>query len=229
MTRYIEIIKSHFGVDSPDARMQRPEYLGGNRIPISIHQITNQSQGESDFLGDLGAMSLTTDKHNDFTKSFTEHGFIIGLCVARYDHSYPQGLERMWSRKNRFDYYWPVFANLGEQAVLKKEICLKADSSDNAAFGYQERWAEYRYKPNRVAGEMRPGISNTLDSWHFADNYSSVPSLSDDWIREDKTNVDRTLAVTSLVSNQLFADIYVKNYTTRPMPLYSIPGLIDHH
>lgn len=227
-TRYIEIIKSHFNVDSPDARMQRPEYLGGNRIPISIHQITNQSQGESDFLGDLGAMSLTTDKHSDFVKSFTEHGFVIGLCVARYDHSYPQGLERMWTRKGRFDYYWPVFANLGEQAVMKSEIYLDPEHLDDV-FGYQERWAEYRYKPNRVAGEMRPGISNTLDSWHFADYYESQPSLSDSWIREDKTNVDRTLAVTSSVSNQLFADIYIKNYTTRPMPLYSIPGLIDHH
>ena len=227
-TRYIEIIKSHFNVDSPDARMQRPEYLGGNRIPISIHQITNQSQGESDFLGDLGAMSLTTDKHNDFVKSFTEHGFVIGLCVARYDHSYPQGLERMWTRKTRFEYYWPVFANLGEQAVMKTELFLD-ESTLGQVFGYQERWAEYRYKPNRVAGEMRPGISNTLDSWHFADYYESAPSLSDEWIREDKTNVDRTLAVTSVVSNQLFADIYIKNYTTRPMPLYSIPGLIDHH
>lgn len=227
-TRYIEIIKSHFNVDSPDARMQRPEYLGGNRIPISIHQITNQSQGESDFLGDLGAMSLTTDKHSDFVKSFTEHGFVIGLCVARYDHSYPQGLERMWTRKGRFDYYWPVFANLGEQAVMKSEIYLDPNHLDDV-FGYQERWAEYRYKPNRVAGEMRPAISGTLDSWHFADYYTQQPSLSDSWIREDKTNVDRTLAVTSAVSNQLFADIYIKNYTTRPMPLYSIPGLIDHH
>lgn len=227
-TRYIELIRSHFGVDSPDARMQRPEYLGGNRIPISIHQIANQSQGENEFLGDLGAMSLTTDKHSDFTKSFTEHGFVIGLCVARYDHSYPQGLERMWSRKGRFDYYWPVFAHLGEQAVLKKEIMLTGADTDNNAFGYQERWAEYRYKPNRVAGEMRPGIPDTLDSWHFADYYETQPSLSADWINEDKTNVDRVLAVSSEVSNQLFADIYVKNYTTRPMPMYSIPGLIDH-
>lgn len=228
-TRYIEIIRSHFGVDSPDARMQRPEYLGGNRIPISIHQITNQSQGENEFLGDLGAMSLTTDKHSDFVKSFTEHGFVIGICVARYDHSYPQGLERFWSRKTRFDYYWPVFANLGEQAILKKELYLTGKESDNDVFGYQERWAEYRYKPNRVAGEMRPGIDNTLDSWHFADYYGSVPYLSDAWIREDKTNVDRTLAVTSKVANQLFCDIYIQNETTRPMPLYSIPGLVDHH
>lgn len=228
-TRYIEIIRSHFGVDSPDARMQRPEYLGGNRIPISIHQVTNQSQGENEFLGDLGAMSLTTDKHSDFVKSFTEHGFVIGICVARYDHSYPQGLERFWSRKTRFDYYWPVFANLGEQAILKKELYLSGTDTDDDVFGYQERWAEYRYKPNRVAGEMRPGINNTLDSWHFADYYNSVPFLSDDWIREDKTNVDRTLAVTSRLANQLFCDIYIQNETTRPMPLYSIPGLVDHH
>lgn len=228
-TRYIEIIKSHFGVLSQDQRIMRPEYLGGNRIPISIHQITNQSQGESDFLGDLGAMSLTTDKHSDFVRSFSTHGWIIGICVARYDHSYPQGLNRMWSRKNRFDFYWPVFANLGEQAVLKKEICLAADSTDDKAFGYQERWAEYRYAPNRVAAEMRPGVSGTLASWHFADYYESVPALSSSWIAEDKTNVDRTLAVTSETSNQMFADIYVKNYTTRPMPLYSIPGLVDHH
>lgn len=228
-TRYIEIIKSHFGVSSPDARMQRPEYLGGNRIPITIHQITNQTQGEKEFLGDLGAMSLTTDKNHDFVHSFTEHGFILGLCCARYDHTYAQGLERMWSRKSRFDYYWPVFANLGEQAILKKEIYLSGTETDEDVFGFQERWAEYRYKPNRVAGEMRPGIDNTLDSWHFADYYSEAPTLSDGWIREDKTNVDRTLAVTSQLANQLFADIYVKNESTRPMPVYSIPGLVDHH
>lgn len=228
-TRYIELIKSHFGVSSPDARMQRPEYLGGNRIPITIHQITNQTQGEKEFLGDLGAMSLTTDKNHDFVHSFTEHGFILGLCCARYDHTYAQGLERMWSRKSRFDYYWPVFANLGEQAILKKEIYLSGADTDNDVFGFQERWAEYRYKPNRVSGEMRPGIDNTLDSWHFADFYSEAPTLSDSWIREDKTNVDRTLAVTSQLANQLFADIYIKNESTRPMPVYSIPGLVDHH
>lgn len=227
-TRYQELLRSHFGVTNPDARLQRPEYLGGNRIGISIHQVTNQSQGEEDFLGDVGAMSLTTDKHNDFVKSFTEHGFLFGLCVARYDHSYPQGLEKMWSRKSRFDYYWPVFANLGEGPVYKKEICATGTSTDDEVFGYQERWAEYRYKPNRVAGEMRPGIANTLDSWHLSDYYTEVPTLSDGWIKEDKTTVDRVLAVTSSVSNQLLADIYVKNFTTRPMPLYSIPGLVDH-
>ena len=144
-TRYIELIKSHFSVESPDARMQRPEYLGGNRIPISIHQITNQSQGENDFLGDLGAMSLTTDKHNDFVKSFTEHGVLLGLMCARYDHSYPQGLNRMWSKKSRFDFYWPVFANLGEQATLRKEIYL-----ENPSASEPEQQNKYYYLPSAL-------------------------------------------------------------------------------
>lgn len=228
-TRYQELLFSHFGVTNPDARLQRPEYLGGNRIGISIHQIANQSQGEQAFLGDLGAMSLTTDKHHDFVKSFTENGLLLGICVARYDHSYPQGLEKFWSRKNRFDYYWPVFANLGEEAVKKKELYAQGTPEDEETFGYQERWYDYRYKPDRVAAYMRPGVSGTLDSWHLADYYNQAPTLSDEWIREDKTNIDRVIAVTSSVTHQFFADIYVKNYTTRPMPLYSIPGLIDHH
>lgn len=229
-SRYIEILHGLFNVNSPDQRLQRPEYLGGNRIPISIHQITNQSQGENDFLGDLGAMSLTTDKHSDFVKSFVEHGFVIGLCVARYDHSYPQGMERFWFRRDRFDFYFPQFANLSEQPLYVHEIY--ADNSNSASadvFGFQECWADYRYKPNRVMAEMRPGVTNTLASWHFADYYESRPYLSDSWIVEDKTNVDRTLAVTSVAANQIFADIYIKNYSTRPMPLYSIPGLADHH
>lgn len=227
-TRYTEIIRSHFSVTSPDSRLQRPEYLGGNRVPISIHQITNQSQGENDFLGDLGAMSLTTDRNEDFTYSATEHGYIIGVCCARYDHSYPQGLNRMWSRKTRFDFYWPEFAHLSEQPILNKEIYAQGTSADDEVFGYQEAWADYRYAPNRVASEMRPGISNSLASWHFSDYYTSQPYLSDDWIKEDKTNVDRTLAVTSSLANQIFCDIYVKNIATRPMPVRSIPGLADH-
>lgn len=227
-TRYTEIIKGHFNVTSPDSRLQRPEYLGGNRVPITIHQITNQSQGEQDFLGDLGAMSLTTDKHFDFQQSFTEHGCIIGVMCARYDHSYPQGLERAWSRKTRFDFYWPEFAHLSEQAVLNKEIFTQGTSEDEEVFGYQEAWADMRYKPNRVAGEMRPGIPNTLASWHLADHYASLPHLSADWIREDSTQVDRVLAVTSEIADQIFCDVYVKNMTTRPMPIRSIPGLADH-
>lgn len=238
-SRYIEILKSHFGVTSPDARLQRPEYLGGNRVPININQVVQQSataSGET-AQGTVTGMSVTTDTHSDFTKSFTEHGFVIGVMVARYDHTYQQGLERFWSRKDRFDYYWPVFANIGEQAVKNKEIFAQGPSVkdsagaviDDQVFGYQEAWADYRYKPSRVTGEMRSQYAQSLDVWHLADDYSALPMLSDSWIREDKTNVDRVLAVTSSVSNQLFADIYIKNRTTRPMPMYSIPGLIDHH
>lgn len=228
-TRYTEILKSHFGVTSPDARLQRPEYLGGNRIPININQILQTSETATTPQGNVAGQSLTSDSHGDFIRSFTEHGFVIGLCVARYDHTYQQGIQRMWSRKTRFDYYWPVLANIGEQAVLNKEIYAKGTNADSEVFGYQEAWADYRYKPSIVTGEMRSGHDNTLDSWHFADYYASQPYLSADWIKEDPTNVDRTLAVTSSVSNQLFADFYIENETTRPMPMYSIPGLIDHH
>lgn len=230
-TRYIEILKSHFGVTSPDARLQRPEYLGGNRIPININQVVQSSAtaAEGTPLGDTAAFSLTTDTHGDFIKSFVEHGFIIGVMVARYDHTYQQGLERFWSRKDRFDYYWPVFANIGEQAVLNKEIYAQGNEKDDEVFGYQEAWADYRYKPSRVTGEMRSSAPTSLDVWHLADEYTQLPTLSDSWIREDKSNVDRVLAVTSSVSNQMFADIYVQCEATRPMPVYSIPGLIDHH
>lgn len=230
-TRYIEVLKSHFGVTSPDARLQRPEYLGGNRIPININQIVQQSATTdgSTPQGNPTGLSLTSDVHYDFTKSFVEHGFIIGLCVARYDHTYQQGLERFWSRKSRFDYYWPVFANIGEQAVLNKEIYAQGNSKDDEVFGYQEAWADYRYKPSRTTGEMRSQAPQSLDVWHLGDDYDALPSLSDSWIREDKTNVDRTLAVTSKVSNQIFMDCYIQNRTVRPMPMYSVPGLIDHH
>ena len=183
-TRYIEILKSHFGVTSPDARLQRPEYLGGNRI---------------------------------------------GVMVARYRHTYQQGLERFWSRKDRFDYYFPVFANIGEQAIKNKEIYAQGTEKDDEVFGYQEAWADYRYRPNRVTGEMRSSAPQSLDVWHLGDDYESLPSLSDSWIREDSKTVNRVLAVSDNVSAQLFCDIYVRNLCTRPMPLYSIPGLIDHH
>lgn len=230
-TRYIEILKSHFGVTSPDARLQRPEYLGGNRIPITINQVVQNSgtmSGETP-QGTTTAYSLTTDVHQEFTKSFVEHGFIIGVMVARYDHTYQQGLERFWSRRDRFDFYWPVFANIGEQAILNKEIYVIGQDSDNEVFGYQEAWADYRYKPSRVSGEMRSNAKTSLDSWHLADDYDALPTLSDSWIREEPNNVNRVLAVTSEVSNQLFCDLYIQNRTTRPMPVYSIPGLIDHH
>lgn len=237
-SRYIEMIKSFFNVTSPDARLQRPEYLGGNRIPININQVIQQSATDATSpLGNTAAMSLTTDHHSDFTHSFTEHGTILGLMVARYDHTYQQGLNRMWSRKTRFDYYFPVFAHLGEQAIRNKEIFLQSDSvigdtgepENDEVFGYQEAWYEYRYRPSVCTSEMRSNDALSLDSWHLADDYSTLPALSDAWLREDKSNVDRVLAVTSGVSRQLFCDIYFDESVTRPMPLYSVPGLIDHY
>lgn len=231
-SRYTEVVRSFFGVTSPDARLQRPEYLGGNRVPINVNQVIQQSgtgTASETPQGTVVGMSLTTDSHSDFTKSFTEHGFIIGVMCARYDHTYQQGLERMWSRKDKFDYYWPVFANIGEQGIKNKEIFAQGNAKDDEIFGYQEAWADYRYKPNRVTGEMRSAYKQSLDVWHLADDYAQLPSLSSEWIVEDKKNIDRVLAVTSELSNQFFADIYVKNYCTRPMPMYSIPGLIDHH
>lgn len=229
-TRYIEILKSHFGVTSPDARLQRPEYLGGNRIPININQVVQNSETtDTSPQGNTAAYSLTSDSHNDFRKSFVEHGFVIGLMVARYDHTYQQGLERFWSRRSRFDYYWPVFANIGEQAVKNKEIYAQGTDVDDEVFGYQEAWGDYRYKPSRVCGEMRSSYAQSLDVWHLADYYEKLPSLSDSWIREDSATVDRVLAVSSRVSAQLFADIFIQNRSTRPMPVYSVPGFIDHH
>lgn len=237
-TRYIEQIRSHFGVISPDARMQRPEYLGGNRIPIVVSQVVQNSASDATSpQGNVAGYSVTADRHNDFVKSFTEHGFIIGVMCARYDHVYQQGLERMWSRKDRLDYYWPVLANIGEQGIRNSEIYAQgrdvtdADGNivDDQIFAYQEAWFDYRFKPNRVSAMMRSQYSESLDSWHLADDYDSLPYLSDSWIREDKSNIDRVIAVTSQLSHQFFGDIYVQDRVIQPMPLYSIPGLIDHH
>lgn len=229
-SRYIESIKAMFNVTNPDYRLQRPEYLGGNRIPITINQVVQQSaSSESSPQGTTTGQSLTTDVHSDFTKSFTEHGYIIGVMVARYNHTYQQGLSKMWTRKAALDFYFPVFANIGEQPILNQEIYAQGQEVDEEVFGYQEAWAEYRYRPSICTGEMRSTYPQSLDVWHLGDHYESLPMLSPGWIQEDKTNIDRCLAVNSSVSNQFFADIYVKNKTTRPMPLYSIPGLIDHH
>lgn len=224
-TRYIETIKSHFGITSPDARLQRSEYLGGNRFPIQVNQVSNQAQTEQDFLGDLGAYSVTTDVHSDFTKSFVEHGILLGLMVVRHDHTYCQGIEKLWTRKDRYSYYWPVLANIGEQPIDKSEIFGPASGT----FGYQEAWADYRFKPNRVSGFMRPYVPQGLFSWTLADDYETAPSLSDEWLREGVSSVDRVLAVTSKASHQFWADFYFNFKHTRPMPVYSVPGLIDHH
>lgn len=225
-TRYREILQAHFSVTSPDASLQIPEYLGGNRISLNVNSVSNTAQSEQDFLGDLGANSVTSDVHGDVVKSFTEHGYLICVGCVRYNHSYTQGMERFWSRKQFTDFYLPVFANLSEQPVYSDEIYYVGNDD---VFGFQECWADYRYKPDRCSALMRPNVSNTLASWHLADNYASVPTLSDSWIREDKSIVDRVLAVSSQNSDQVFCDIYFKSIYTRPMPMYSIPGLIDHN
>lgn len=234
-SRYTELLLGLFGVRSPDARLQRPEYLGGNRVPVNVSEVTNTAQAEQDFLGDLGAKSTTSDVNHDFVKSFTEHGYIIGLMCIRYDHSYHQGFQRFWMRKKFEDFYNPKFAHLGEVPVWQAEIYTNGSNLKPASgetqppiFGYQEIWADYRYRPNMVTGEMRPGVTNSLATWNLADQYSTAPTLSDGWIRESVDNVDRVLAVTSSVANQFWCDIYVRNKCTRPMPMYSIPGLIDH-
>ena len=228
-SRYIEILYSFFGVTSPDSRLQRPEYLGGNRMLVNVNQVVQNSESATTPQGTTTAYSLTVDTHADFTHSFVEHGYLIGVLCFRYDHTYQQGIERFWSRKSKFDFYWPTFANIGEQPVYNREIYLQGNQSDDGVFGYQEAWADYRYKPNRVCGEMRSSAANSLDVWHLGDDYSSLPRLSADWIKEDPNNINRVLAVTSEVANQFFGDIYIENISTRPMPLFSIPGLIDHH
>lgn len=229
-TRYTEILRSHFGVISPDARLQRPEYLGGSRVPINMDQVIQTSSTDANSpQGNTAAYSMTSHTEHTFTKSFTEHGLLIGLACIRTDHTYQQGIERFWSRKKRFDFYWPTLANIGEQAILNKEIYAQGTSADDEAFGYQEPWAEYRYKPSRVSGAFRSNYAQTLDAWHYADYYDSQPYLSSGWINEVSDNIDRTIAVSEELEDQFIADFFFKNTMVRPMPLYSIPGLIDHH
>lgn len=238
-SRYSEVLKAQFHVDAQDYRLQNPEYLGGSHVSINVSQVVQNSATGTDSTpqGNTAAYSLTTDSHHDFVKSFVEHGFVIGVCVVRYEHSYQQGIERFWSRKKVTDYYLPVFANLGEQAILNKEIYAQGSKAvdgsgnpyDEQVFGYVPRWNEYRYKPNRITGEMRSSYKTSLDVWHLGDDYSQRPVLSDEWLREDKDTVDRVIAVSNRLNNQLFGDFYIENTTTRAMPLHSIPGLIDHH
>lgn len=229
-TRYTEIIKSHFGVSSPDGRLQRSEYLGGKRVPINVTQVVQTSSTDSvSPQGNTAAFSLTGDVSDSFTKSFTEHGYLFCFVCVRNENTYQQGIERMWNRKRRFDYYWPALANISEQAILNKEIYAQGTSEDDEVFGYQEAWAEYRYKPSRVSGAFRSNYDGTLDSWHYADYYDSLPVLSDTFIRGSQSNVDRTLAVQSSVEDQFIADFYFSIKSVRPMPVYSVPGLIDHN
>ena len=225
-SRYREQVRAIFGVSISDKTVQVPEYLGGGRYHVNINQIvqTSGQQTANDTpIGETGAMSVTPINESSFTKSFEEHGFIIGVLCVRHDHSYQQGLERFWSRSDRLDYYYPQFANIGEQPVKKKEIMLTGTSTDEETFGYQEAWADYRMKPNRVSGKMRSNADGTLDFWHYADEYNTVPTLSQEWMNEGKTEIARTLIVQN--EPQFFGAIRVMNKTTRCMPLYSVPGL----
>ena len=225
-SRYREQVRALFGVSISDKTVQVPEYLGGGRYHVNINQIvqTSGQQTENDTpIGETGAMSVTPINESSFTKSFEEHGFIIGVMCVRHNRSYQQGLERFWSREDRLDYYFPQFANLGEQPVKKKEIMLTGTGTDEETFGYQEAWADYRMKPNRVSGKMRSNAEGTLDFWHYADNYKEVPTLSQEWMNEGKTEIARTLIVQD--EPQFFGAIRVMNKTTRCMPLYSVPGL----
>lgn len=227
-TRYREVLREHFGVTSPDSRMQIPEYLGGYRLPINVSQVIQTSATDSTSpQGNTAALSVTTMNKGMFTKSFTEHGFVMGLAVVRTDQTYQQGIERMWSRKGRYDYYWPVLANIGEQAILNKEIYAQGSAKDEEAFGYQEAWADYRYKPSKVTGLFRSNAQQSLDAWHYAQDYDKLPTLSTVWMEQGGAEMKRTLARSD--QPDFIADFYFMNRTTRCMPVYSIPGLIDHH
>ena len=231
-TRYWEILNAHFGVQAPDASLQRPELLGHFRQDINIDQVIqttgiNQSTPASNSLGQTAAISVTGKKGSLVTKSFTEHGYIMILAVARHDQTYGQGVSRDWSRKRRTDYYFPVFANLGAQVVKNKEIFVQGNGStaDEQEFGFQEAWAEYRYKPSIVSGTLRPNITG-LGYWTLANNFASLPTLSQSFIEQDRSNLSRAIGS---FNQDFICDFYFKDIAVRPMPLYSVPGLIDHH
>jgi hypothetical protein len=230
-TRYTEILRSHFGVISPDSRLQRPEYLGGSESPVIINPVVQNSAtgstGAETPQGNLAAYGLassTSAKHG-FTKSFVEHGLIIGLLNVRADLTYQQGIPRMFSRRTRFDFYWPVLAHLGEQAILNKEIYAQGTSKDDEVFGYQERYAEYRYFPSMITGKLRSTYAQSLDVWHLSQKFDNLPTLSAQFI-EDHPPVDRILAVQD--EPQFIVDSYIDMKCARPMPVYGVPGLVDH-
>lgn len=229
-TRYTEIVRAHFGVVSPDARLQRPEYLGGGSTPVNINPIAQTSATDSGTpLGELGAMGTALAKNHGFTQSFTEHGYVIGLVSVRADLTYQQGLRRMWSRSTRYDFYWPAFAMLGEQTILNKEIYTQGiPATDNAVFGYQERWAEYRYDPSQISGLFKSTSTGTIDPWHLAQRFNTLPALGSTFI-QDTPPVERIVAVGPEANGQQFLfDSFFDLKAARPLPMYSVPGLIDH-
>ncbi len=225
-TRYTEILRAHFGVVSPDARLQRPEYLGGTSGRININPVAQTSASDATTpQGNLAAFGVYADSKHAFTKSFVEHCVILGLVNVRADLTYQQGLNRMFSRQTRFDFYWPALAHLGEQAVLNKEIFAQGNTTDDEVFGYQERWAEYRYKPSLITGKFRSTDPQTLDVWHLSQKFDNLPKLNADFII-DQPPISRVIAVQD--EPQFLFDSYMRLKCVRPMPVYSVPGLVDH-
>ena len=227
-TRYREFLSGTWGVTSPDSRLQIPEYIGGQRIAINVNQVVQTSQTDTttgQALGNTAAYSLTTCSKQMADYAATEYGYIIGLAVVRVEHSYQQGLGTKWTRGGRFTYYDPRLAALGEQPVYNREIYADGSEKDSQIFGYQEAWADYRYKPSYVTGEMRSNYQTSLDAWHYADDYDKLPTLSAEWIQEGRENIDRTIAVTSAVSHQFLCDFWFNETWYREMPIYSIPGI----
>ncbi|QCQ84835.1 major capsid protein [Blackfly microvirus SF02] len=226
-TRYTELIQAHFGVTSPDARLQRAEYLGGGSTAININPIavTSSTSSQPQPPGSLAATGTINMRGSGFTKSFTEHVVLIGLVSVRADLNYQQGLNRMWSRSTRFDFYWPALSHLGEQSVFNQEIFCTGTGTDTAVFGYQERYAEYRYKPSIVTGQFRSNFAQPLDSWHLSQNFAALPTLGATFI-QDNPPVDRVIAVTG--APHVLFDSYFSLRCARPMPVYGVPGMIDH-
>lgn len=236
-SRYIEMIQSIFGVTSPDARLQRPEYLGGTRFNINMDQVLQTSSTDATSpQGNTAAFSCTVSSGEMFTHSFTEHGTLMCLAVVRTDHTYQQGIEKQWLRKTKFDCYIPQFANLGEAPIFNSQLYAQgsnvtdADGNivDDQIFGYQEAWYDYRFKPSMISSELRSTYAQSLDYMHYGDEYAALPTLSSTWIDETEANVDRTIAVQSSTSNQFFADFYFDGTYVRPMPIYSIPAMLNH-
>ena len=227
-TRYREFLSGTWGVTSPDSRLQIPEYIGGQRIAINVNQVIQTSQTDEQTgqaLGNTAAYSLTTCSKQMVDYAATEYGYIIGLAVVRVEHSYQQGLATKWTRGGRFTYYDPRLAALGEQPVYNREIFAQGTEKDGEIFGYQECWADYRYKPSYVTGEMRSNYQTSLDAWHYADDYNELPKLSAEWIQEGRENIDRTIAVTSAKAHQFLCDFWYNESWFREMPIYSIPGI----
>jgi len=231
-TRYTELLRAHFGVTPQDFRLQRPEYIGGGSTYVNVNPIAQTSatsiSGGATPLGNLAAMGTALASGHGFTYHAQEHGYIIGLVNVRADLTYQQGLPKMWSRETRYDFYFPVFAHLGEQAVLNKEIYVTGTATDDDVFGYQERWAEYRYKPSQITGLFKSTSTGTIDAWHYAQKFTSLPTLNSTFI-QDTPPVERTTAVGSAANGQQFLlDAFFDCKMARPMPMYSVPGLIDH-